>query len=350
MTSTSCTRSIVGHYTWTSSTASAIGHARRRESQQSRLELRTNRAGFSAAPRVPASTARAARTRASAAYAAAATARGRSVSAWTTYAASAGQRSPREREPERQSNAPPKSSRLYAGDDECACDDERHKPPRPCGAYIDPDRGRGGDRSDRERPERSVQDPGPKRPAVKLVEGACADCHRQRERGERSEHSASTKTATPASSDGDVERCHSRVRRMQQRLVIARAAARQRVERGSRSVAQAPLPHTTTPPPRLRPARLASPSPAARKSASDLVLRPKPRMLGPRKHPTSCQPGEIRASGARAGRSGPRAPRAGARNRAAPRTRALRRCRRAAPRAPARAPSRQGRRRSAVGT
>ena len=241
---------------------------------------------------------------------------------------------------------------VVGGHERGADRDEREDPERLRDRDRDPDRRARRDRDDRQRDEHPGRDARPQRPSVELVERVRADAHREREREHGEPERPPGDDGREAAADDDVREVPGRVRRVQQRDVVAPAAAPERVERGAPGGSCAPSPDDDAAAeahPALR--DVGDPGVAARARAA----RPRGIARGSRGS-TDRGSGRPRASPARrrdpraAGRRPRRGPTAAARARAAVRTRASRPFRPAGRRGPARRGSRPGRRRSAGGT
>ena len=177
-------------------------------------------------------------------------------------------RAPHRGEPEVRMKCAAEELQVVGHDDERADGDEEREPPRRAGRHGKPDRAGRRDREDRERDENGPGDPGAKRPSVQLVERVRADAHGEQERERRPAEQAPFQLRRERRADRDIGEVPERVRRVEQRHVVAPAAGRERVERGPRAAAHARRPHTTTPPPRLRRCAWMSRRPASRQSSS----------------------------------------------------------------------------------
>ena len=146
-------------------------------------------------------------------------------------------------------------------------------------------------------------DAGLQRPAAQLVEGVRADPHRERERERRPAQQRPVHARRERGPDRDVREVPERVRRMEERDVVAPAARTERVERGPRPRrGHARVPQTTIPPPTLSRRASTSTRPASRHASSRRGSGQscqKSRMLGPRKRPTPPQPERDDRSGRR---------------------------------------------------
>ena len=182
------------------------------------------------------------------------------------------------------------------GHDEHTADrDEGEQPEVASRRDDDPDRGSGGDGDTRKRREAALGNVCLQRPASELVEGVRSDSHREKEGEQRPPEQARTELRRERGPDHDVGQMPQRVRRMEQRDVVAPTTRPQCVERRAR-VVHARAPHMTKPPPRLRRFVCTSLIPAslhARSSLSSGHRAANSRMLWPRKLPTRAQPGEI---------------------------------------------------------
>ena len=96
-----------------------------------------------------------------------------------------------------------------------------------------------------------ARDPRPQRPPVELVERVRADPDGEEERGERRQEAVPGERGSERGADRDVAQVPGRVRRVEERDVVAPAAGRERVERGAACLSRHALPHMTMPPPRL---------------------------------------------------------------------------------------------------
>ncbi len=133
----------------------------------------------------------------------------------------------------------------------------------------DPDGARSGDRDGCEPHEHRARDARAQRPPPKLVQGVGADPDREPESGDRGAKPPPGHDRGEAAADHHVREVPGRVRRMQQRHVVAPAAGLERVPGRSRGRrAHLRDPHMTTPPPRLRRRTSTSTMPAARQSSS----------------------------------------------------------------------------------
>ena len=136
-------------------------------------------------------------------------------------------------------------------DDERAERDERDEPPGDLDRSDDAD----GDGAREPDPGDHLQHcPGDGRlqgPAPELVEGVGRQAHAQEEGERGGAEAAPVEDGGRRRPDRHVRQVPRRVRRMQQRPVVAPSAGGQRVERRPRLAHEAFTPHKTIPPPRL---------------------------------------------------------------------------------------------------
>ena len=196
------------------------------------------------------------------ANAAAATASHRTVCVWAKYAVRAG-------------NAPQSSANageleVVRDDGRRADGDEREQPPVLARCNDDPDRDRTANREGGRGGEHSRGDSRLEWASVQLVQRVRADSHREQECEHGQAEQPPAEVRCERSADRNVRQMPERVRRMQQRHVIAPAAGCERVERGARAGARrhARRPQTTIPPPRLMRRARTSAIPAARHNAA----------------------------------------------------------------------------------
>src|SRR5581483_6585692 len=154
------------------------------------------------------------------------------------------------------------------------------------------DNARAGDRPRREEDEDTIGDARLERPALHLVERVRADAHREDECEDRPAEDPPMHVRRDGGAERGVREMPQGVRGMEKRDVVAPSARTQRVEGGTDLGAHERTPHMTTPPPRPRRRVCTSRSPASRHSCSSDTRAWTSRMLGPRKPPTSRQPGE----------------------------------------------------------
>ena len=208
-----------------------------------------------------------------------------------------GESTPRESEPEIGVEAAPTELQRVRGDEERSRGDERQQPERPRKRGPDPDRDRGGEGRGGEPDEHAARDLRAQRAAVQLVECVGADAEGEQERREPPEQAVGLGPPEP-------EPPRSPRRRGARACRAGGAASRSRASRPVRAHRKPAAarrsfrrPHTTTPPPRLSRRARMSASPASDHSSSwrsSGRRASRSRMLGPRKRPTSCQPGESR--------------------------------------------------------
>ena len=171
----------------------------------------------------------------------------------------------------------------------------------------DAERDRADEPDGGQRPQRAARDGGAQRPAVQLVEAVRGDADREGEGRQRRRPAGRRRGRARRRADRDVGEVPGRVRRVQERHVVAPAAGRERVERGRDRLGGA-QPARAAPdhdpaaeahpalPARRRSPRARTPRPARRRIASGTG------MLGRRNRPTSCQAGRDQAARRAAGR------------------------------------------------
>ena len=142
---------------------------------------------------------------------------------------------------------PAEELEVVRDDEEAAHRDERQQPEIAPNGNEDAERGGAADRTDGEGDEHPRRDPRPQRTPGQLVQRVRADAHREEERDEGQTHDAGVEMRGDRGADRDVREMPQRVRRVQQRDVVAPAAALQRVERRPYLL----RPHVTSPPPTL---------------------------------------------------------------------------------------------------
>ena len=99
---------------------------------------------------------------------------------------------------------------------------------------------------DRERDESCGRDARPQRPAVQFVERVRGDPHREEERRDSPHHAVRVEVRREGGAHRDVREVPERVRRVEQRDVVAPAASAERVPGGPYFFLR---PHVTIPPP-----------------------------------------------------------------------------------------------------
>src|ERR1700675_1571210 len=95
-----------------------------------------------------------------------------------------------------------------------------------------------------------------------------ADAHPEEKRKEGEAEHVALEVGSKPCSDRDVREMPERVRRMQQRDVVAPSPWRERVEGGTGGAGHVRRPQVTIPPPRLRRCEVAPAIPAASQSSS----------------------------------------------------------------------------------
>ena len=145
---------------------------------------------------------------------------------------------------------------------------ERNERRRPRDRRVDAECDGSGNRYSRKRDQRSVRDSRLQRPSHPFVERVRADAHREAEGEHRRCGARPREMRRKCSADRDVRQVPCRVRRVEQRDVVAPAARSQRVKRRARLGTHARRPQTTMPPPRLSRCARTSSMPAALNTAT----------------------------------------------------------------------------------
>ena len=120
---------------------------------------------------------------------------------------------------------------VVGDDDERADSDERGQPRRVGDRAVDAEHDGTPDRDGAQPDERAVGDPRLQRVPFQLVERVRSDSDREEKRGERDQQPVDLEVRREGGSDHDVREMPQRVRRMQQRQVVAPAARLERIER-----------------------------------------------------------------------------------------------------------------------
>ena len=182
-----------------------------------------------------------------------------------------GKGSPRSREPEPSVEGACEQLEVVRDDDEGADGDEDEQPERPRDGDSDADAGRARDRGCRERPEHWWRDARLERSAAQLVQGMRSDAHRKRERERRPAEQRPVHSRRECGAHCDVREVPQRVRRVEERDVVAPATRAECIERGPgpcrRHVRR---PQTTIPPPTLKRRAVTSARPASRQASRRL--------------------------------------------------------------------------------
>ena len=140
---------------------------------------------------------------------------------------------------------------VVGGDDQRAGEDQWHQQRRDDDGAENADDDGAREAGDGERDQHRSAERGAQGAAVQLVERVGADPDGQEERGEREREPRVAEVRREPGPDRDVREVPECVGRMQERDVVAPAAALERVEGRPRD-GHARRPQTTMPPPRLR--------------------------------------------------------------------------------------------------
>ena len=172
--------------------------------------------------------------------------------------------SPGEREPDRVVEEASAELEVVRGDDERTEGDEGEQPQvvADCAQDADPDRS--GDRHRRQGDQRAARDSRLQRPPHQFVEGVRADPDSEEEGAEQQPELRPVEPGGDRGSDRDIAQVPDRVRRVEERDVVAPSAGAQGVEGRPRLGGHALRPQITMPPPRLSRRTRMSSTPASR--------------------------------------------------------------------------------------